>query len=241
MKIELFPVIKFYKKVESTNALAIKFLEDSTFQKNFVICAGEQTNGVGRLERIWYSPVGGLWFTLAFPCNKFHSSITLFTGVVTHKVLSSIFPELTFSIKWANDIFVNNKKLGGILTSSNKNGTVIGIGIDCNIIEIPDHLKEIATSLLIETNRKLVLKKLLKVILKTLEENFYFFNEKGFPHFVEYFNQHHYLAQKRVLICLGENQIVGIVKGVTKDGMLMLETEKGLHSILSADKIDIIT
>ncbi|TSA27031.1 biotin--[acetyl-CoA-carboxylase] ligase [bacterium] len=241
MKIELFPMIKFYKKVGSTNALAIKFLEDSTFQKNFVICAGEQTNGVGRLERIWYSPVGGLWFTLAFPCNKFHSYITLFTGVVIHKVLSSIFPELTFSIKWANDIFVNNKKLGGILTSSNKNGTVIGIGIDCNIIEIPDHLKETATSLLIETNRKLVLKKLLKVILKTFEENFYLFNEKGFPHFVEYFNQHHYLAHKRVLICSSENQIVGIVKGVTKDGMLMLKTEKGLQSILSADKIDIIT
>ncbi len=113
MKIELFPMIKFYKKVGSTNALAIKFLEDSTFQKNFVICAGEQTNGVGRLERIWYSPVGGLWFTLAFPCNKFHSSITLFTGVVIHKVLSSVFPELTFSIKWANDIFVNNKKQAG--------------------------------------------------------------------------------------------------------------------------------
>lgn len=240
MKIELFPVIKFYKKVESTNALAVNFLEESTFQKNFIICAHEQTNGKGRLEKNWYSPVGGLYFTLAFPDQIFPPPITLFTGVVIHKVLSSIFPELTFSIKWPNDIFVNDKKLGGILTSSNKNGTVIGIGIDCNIGEIPDHLKEIATSLLIETGQKISLKKLLKIILKSFERDFYLFNEKGFSHFVEYFNNHHYLAYKRVLIYSGENQTVGIVKTITEDGALKLETATGLQNILSADKIDIV-
>jgi BirA family biotin operon repressor/biotin-[acetyl-CoA-carboxylase] ligase len=239
MKTELFPVIKFYKKVGSTNALAVKFLEESTFQKNFVICANEQTAGKGRSDRNWHSPIGGLYFTLAFPGQNLPSSITLFTGIIINKVLSSIFPKLTFSIKWPNDIFLNDNKIGGILTSANKNGTVIGIGIDCNIREIPDHLKEIATSLIIETNRKVVLKKLLEVILKTFEENFYLFNEKGFPYFVEYFNNHHYLAQKRVFIYSGENQIGGIVQSVNEDGALMLETDKGLQGILSADKIDI--
>jgi len=220
--------------------IARQYLEDHAFGTNFVICAVEQTDGKGRLDRNWYSPISGLYFTLAFPDQNFPPSITLFAGVVIHKVLNSIFPELPFSIKWPNDIFVNGKKVGGILTSSNKNGTVIGIGIDCNLRIIPDHLKEIATSLFIETNRKVVLKKLLEVILKTLEENFYFFNEKGFSHFVEYFNNHHYLAQIRVLVHSGENQIEGIVKGIDEDGMLMLGTEKGLQDILSADKIDIV-
>ena len=241
MKTELFPVIKFYKKVGSTNAVACQFLEDSAFQKNFVICAHEQTAGKGRSDRNWHSPIGGLYFTLSFPDQIFPPSITLFTGVVIHKVVSSVFPELIFSIKWSNDIFVNGKKVGGILTSANKTGTVIGIGIDCNFREIPDHLKEIATSLLIETNRKVVLKKLLKVILKTFEENFYLFYEKGFLYFVEYFNDHHYLAQKRVLIYSGEKQLAGIVQGVTDEGGLLLETEHGILPILSADKIDIIT
>ena len=241
MRTELFPVIKFYKKIESTNALAHQYLQDSTFQSNFVICAGEQTNGKGRLERNWYSPVGGLYCTLSFLDQIFPPSITLFTGMVIHKVLSSIFPELTFSIKWPNDIFLNGKKLGGILTSSNKNGTVIGIGIDCNIEEIPDHLKDIATSLLIETGQKISLKKLLKIILKSFEMDFYLFNKKGFSHFVEYFNQHHYLAHKRVLVYSGENRIEGIVKAITEDGMLMIETEDGLQGILSADKIDILS
>jgi len=241
MKIKLFPVIKFIKKVGSTNALAVKFLEETTFQSNFVICANEQTAGKGRSDRNWHSPIGGLYFTLAFPGSQFTSSITLFTGIIIHKVLSSIFPELSFSIKWPNDIFVNNKKVGGILTSANTNGTVIGIGIDCNIREIPDHLKEIATSLLIETNRKVVLKNLLKIILKSFERDFYLFNEKGFFHFTEYFNNHHYLTQRKVIICFGTEKLEGIVQGVNEDGMLILETGDGLQGILSADKIDILS
>ena len=50
MKTELFPVIKFFKKVESTNAFAGPYLENSTLQSNFVICAREQTGGKGRLD-----------------------------------------------------------------------------------------------------------------------------------------------------------------------------------------------
>ncbi len=241
MKTDLFPVIKFFKNAGSTNAVALQFLEDSTFKNNFIICAAEQTGGKGRSDRKWHSPIGGLYFTLAFPDQNFSSSITLFAGVVIHKVLSSIFPEFTFTIKWPNDILVNGKKVGGILTSANKNGTVIGIGIDCNIRRMPSHLEKIATSLLIESDRKVVLKKLLNVILKTFEQNFNFFNENGFPHFIEYFNTHHYLSQKRVLVHSGENQIDGIVKAVDEDGVLLLETDKGLQSIISADKIDIVT
>ncbi|HHE40843.1 MAG TPA: biotin--[acetyl-CoA-carboxylase] ligase [Candidatus Cloacimonetes bacterium] len=240
MKTDLFPVIKFFKKTNSTNELARQFLENSIYQKNFVVCTREQTAGQGRMERSWYSPVGGLYFTLAFPDQHFPSSVTLFTGVVIHKVLSSTFPDLHFSIKWPNDILVSGKKVGGILTSSNKSGTIVGMGIDCNVERIPERLKGIATSLLIETNKKVALKRLLKVILKTFEENLQFFNEFGFIHFVEYFEKFHSLANKKVVIHSGDTQLVGKVMGITDEGALNLENENGLHTILSADKIDIL-
>ena len=241
MKTELFPVIKFFKKVESTNGLAQQYLENSIYQNNFVVCAREQTGGKGRLQRSWYSPIGGLYFSLGFPTMQFPSSITLFSGVVIHKVLSAAFPELSFSIKWANDIFVMGKKIGGILTSSNIHGTIIGIGIDCNIERIPEHLRKIATSLMIETNKKVAIKRLLKVILKTFEENLQFFNEFGFSHFVEYFEKFHSLTNKKVAIYSGDRQLIGTVRGITHEGALKLETESGLQSVLSADKIDILT
>ena len=240
MKTELFPVIKFFKKAESTNELAQQYLEHSIYQNNFVVCAKEQIDGKGRLERSWCSPIGGLYFTLGFPKRQFPSSITLFTGVVIHKVLSSAFPELSFSIKWANDIFVKGKKTSGILTSSNTYGTVIGVGVDCNVEKFPKHLKEIATSLLVESDKKVSLKKFLKVILKTFEENLRLFNEFGFSHFVEYFEKFHSLTNKKVAIYSGDRQLVGKVRGITDEGALKLETENGLETILSADKIDIL-
>lgn len=240
MKTELFPVIKFYKKVASTNTLAIKFLADSTFQKNFVLCAREQTAGMGRLDRNWYSPLGGLYFTLGFPSQNFPASMTLFTGVIIHKVLSSTFPELTFLIKWANDLFVHNKKVGGILTSAHDSGTVIGIGIDCNIQRIPGNLQQVATSLFIESGKRTSIKKLLKVILNTFENNFHIFEEKGLSYFVEYFENFHQLSNKKIALYSGNRQLAGIVRGITDDGALQLETKNGLHTILSADKIDIL-
>ncbi len=240
MKTGLFPVIKFFKKVESTNALVIKFLADSTLKENFVLCAYEQTGGKGRLDRSWYSPVGGLYFTLGFPDQKFPASLTLFTGVVIHKVLSSTFPELTFSIKWANDILVNQKKVGGILTSAHNSGTVIGIGIDCNIQRIPENLQQVATSLLIESGKNTSLKKLLKNILNTFENNFYIFEEKSFTYFVDYFEEFHLLANKKIALYSGTKKLAGSVRGITDEGALQLETENGLETILSADKIDIL-
>ncbi|MBN2017166.1 MAG: biotin--[acetyl-CoA-carboxylase] ligase, partial [Candidatus Cloacimonetes bacterium] len=183
MKTELFPYIRFYKTVTSTNTLALGFLHESTCTNNFVICAKEQHNGRGRHTRSWYSPVGGLYCTLGFPQKRFPASITLFTGIVIHKVLHSIFPELQFSIKWPNDIHINNLKVGGILTSSNDSGTVMGIGIDCNMKNIPERLEGIATSLLIESGRKISLKKLLRVFLNTFENNFRIFEEDGFCYY----------------------------------------------------------
>jgi BirA family biotin operon repressor/biotin-[acetyl-CoA-carboxylase] ligase len=240
MKTELFPVIKFYKKVGSTNALAIKLLADSTFQENFVLCAREQTGGMGRMDRKWYSPIGGLYFTLGFPNQKFPASMTLFTGVVIHKVLSSTFPELAFSIKWANDIFINQKKVGGILTSAHDSGTVIGIGIDCNVQSMPDNLRQIATSLMLESGKRTSIKKLLKVILNTFENNFHIFEEKGLSYFVDYFETFHQLSNKKIALYSGTKQLTGIVRGITDEGALQLETESGLQTILSADKIDIL-
>ncbi len=240
MKTELFPVIKFYKKVESTNALAVKLLSDSTLQKNFVLCAREQTAGMGRLDRNWYSPVGGLYFTLGFPNKNFPASMTLFTGVIIHKVLSAAFPELSFLIKWANDIFVKGKKIGGILASSNKHGTIIGIGIDCNVERIPENLRQIATSLFIESDKRISIKKLLKVTLNTFEDNLHIFEEKGFSYFVEYFEKFHLLTNKKVALYSGTKQLAGIVRGITDEGALLFETDSGLQTILSADKIDIL-
>ena len=240
MKTELFPVIIFYKKVESTNALAIKLLADSTFQENFVLCSREQTGGMGRLDRNWYSPIGGLYFTLGFPNKNFPASMTLFTGVVIHKVLSSAFPEITFSIKWANDIFVHQKKVGGILTSTNIFGTVIGIGLDFNIQRIPENLHQIATSLLLESSKRTSIKKLLKVILNTFENNFHIFEEKGLSYFTEYFEKFHLLANKKIALYSGPKQLIGIVRGITATGALQLETDSGLQTFLSADKIDIL-
>ena len=131
----------------------------------FVIISKSQTQGRGTKQRTWHSESsGGLYYT--FVCNPYslkveHAEEYQFRIAFTIKDLIDSMFKTKCSIKYPNDIFLNNKKLAGILleTSSKSNELFfdyfsIGIGINLNQESFPDAIKDIATSTFIETKKK---------------------------------------------------------------------------------------
>ena len=149
--------ISVYKQLDSTNNQAkIAALEGAL--SGTIIIAEQQSAGRGRQGRSFYSPASeGLYMSILLrPENKSLGDcllITVMAAVATAQAIS----ELTGAqaqIKWVNDIFVDGKKVSGILTeaiSDFESGTVeaviVGIGINCQNSNFPDELKHIATSL----------------------------------------------------------------------------------------------
>lgn len=153
--------IVYYPSIGSTNDEAKKMANEGC-QEGTLVIAEHQTGGRGRKGRTWDSPFGmGICASIVLrpqisPLKA--AGLTLVTAVSTCRALK-LFTGLPVKIKWPNDIRINHKKIGGILTELNVetgsvNHAVVGIGINVNNKIFPDELKQIATSLVIESGNK---------------------------------------------------------------------------------------
>lgn len=144
----------FLEETDSTNNY-LKHLIRGTPDRVFaVVSACHQTGGRGRLGRSFFSPDGGLYFSFSLPLAGDEKNIpflTLLAGLSVSEAIEEITGVKT-EIKWPNDIYLDGKKLGGILCElvSGKSLTaVVGVGIntDAEKEEIPSELSDIMTSL----------------------------------------------------------------------------------------------
>ncbi len=93
------------------------------------LCAQSQTQGRGRRGNVWASPKGGgLYFSVFLP-QKPSSFLPLLTGLAVVLALKKMGAQHLF-LKWPNDIFLNEKKLGGILVEQEGQHSVVGVGLN---------------------------------------------------------------------------------------------------------------
>lgn len=119
----------------STNDDAKRLLA-AGMEPPFLVVADEQTAGRGRRGNSFISPRGGIYMTLAVPVpDDGLELVTLFAVVCVCEVLGETFG-VKGSIKWINDIYIDDCKLAGILVESFNNYLIIGIGI--NVLVSPD-------------------------------------------------------------------------------------------------------
>ena len=148
--------IIIYDSVDSTNNMLKRMFIDG-IPNNTLIIADEQTNGKGRFGRSFYSPAKtGLYFSLLIKPELNTSTAVLITGVIAVATCRAI-ETLTGKhpgIKWINDIYMDNKKIAGILTEASSgfesgkfDYIIIGVGINLSTDNFPDELAEIAGSL----------------------------------------------------------------------------------------------
>lgn len=129
---------KVYDSLISTNKTA-KELAENGAKEGTVIVAKKQTGGRGRLGRSFYSPEGtGLYFSIILRPDfspKQNLLITPAAAVAVSTVIEAL-TDTKAQIKWVNDIFINGKKVCGILSEAklNAKGTteyvILGIGIN---------------------------------------------------------------------------------------------------------------
>lgn len=122
----------FYDVLDST-MLEYMRLQEHT-QGLLAIQAGTQADGVGRLDKAWISPPGGLWLTFDVEYPSFVPSFALYVGYAVHRALLMHFAPLRddLKIKWTNDIMFRGKKLGGLLCRRQGIKYIIGLGLNTN-------------------------------------------------------------------------------------------------------------
>lgn len=115
MKIQLreFDVLK------STNETAVAMAQEGA-PEGTVIVAARQKGGHGRMQRVWSSPLGGLWFTVILRPQinpQFAAQITLLAGVAVAKAVRRLYDTESVQIKWPNDLLLDGKKSAAFFLS----------------------------------------------------------------------------------------------------------------------------
>jgi BirA family biotin operon repressor/biotin-[acetyl-CoA-carboxylase] ligase len=250
--------IYHYKRIRSTQQLAISFAETNITNENgTVILADEQYDGKGRGNKKWISPKGGLWMSLIIKPRIELDKINILSLIAAISVCEAIneTSNLETRIKWPNDIVIDDKKLAGIIIDSSINDSnidyvVIGIGINMmvDIIKIDlslassDLLPQKVTSLQNENKEKCIDRfLLLKQLLKRIE--YYLFlveNEKEKRKIIEIYKKLSNTLGKSIYVYGKDIKgYYAIAKDMDLDGGLILKRENKILEKIYCGEISI--
>ncbi len=165
-------------EIPSTNTY---LKENKDLPDNTVVLTKSQTKGRGRLGRSFHSEdEGGIYLSLLKidDLKKYNTELaTLAAAVATTETIDTLCG-VTTQIKWVNDIYIEGKKVSGILTegtiefeTSTLSSLIIGIGINVNTEEFPEEINDIATSLYKITGKRFVRNEIIGHLLSALEKN----------------------------------------------------------------------
>ena len=250
--------IYHYKKIKSTQQLAISFAETNINNEHgTVIVADEQDEGMGRGKKKWASPIGGLWMSLIIKPKIEFAKINMISVISAISVCEAIndISQLKTNIKWPNDILINEKKLAGILIDTNTNNSkneyiVVGIGINIDV-DIQKINSSLASNNILHTkvtsihteikvtniDRFILMKQLLRKIefyLSLLE------HDKYHAKIMEIYKKFSNTLGKRIIVYHeGLKEYSGIVKDIDNSGGLILERDDKLLEILYSGEITI--
>lgn len=139
-----------------------------TLQEGTVIVSETQTNGRGKPGSEWFSPDGGLYFSIILKPSMDINDLLFITKISADVVVSLLRQyRIKADIKPPNDVLVSGKKICGILVEKSKGSLIIGVGINLNISEFPSNLN--ATSFLLETGKTIELSEFLNHFLEIFD------------------------------------------------------------------------
>ena len=230
---------KIYKTVESTNIIA-RDMAINGAESGTVVLAEEQTNGYGRNGKSFFSPYGtGIYMSIILNLKKekklFNSSfITTAAAMAVSKSIEEVSNENT-QIKWVNDVFINEKKVCGILTEgafSFEDGrldyAVIGIGVNVNFPKngFPKELDNIAASINLKNDTINTQSDMRNILIAKILENLYdyYFNDVVF---YEEYKKRSFLIGKNVSININDKEHIVRVLDIDETFALIIEFQNG--------------
>ena len=232
-----------YDELDSTNDVAFRLGEKGA-KEGLCIFAEYQKKGRGRLGRSWVSPKGKniilsvLLRPLFLPQEI--SKLTLACAVSVIKTIRKITGKSP-GIKWPNDIYYEDKKIGGILTemsaeSDRINFIVVGLGINLNAE--PSELPPGSNSLKRITGRAIDRVGFGRELLRELETDYSRLKNGRFDELGKDWEAFSVTSGQRVVATLFGRKIEGQAVGIDKDGALWIRQDNGFQERIMAGDVE---
>lgn len=239
--------IIYYKQLDSTN-IKIAELAKEGAREMTVVVAQKQTAGKGRRGRSWESPSGENIYMSVLLRPEFSTDkapmITLVMAYCVAKTLQTL-GFMDVQIKWPNDLILNGKKICGILTEMKLEGTdvehvIVGVGINVNAEKFSDELAEKATSLYLESGKKIEKKDLISNLIAKFEAAYHqFAHLQNLSFICEEYNDMLVNSGKEVCVLEPNREYLAKAKGINENGELLVITEEGKEETIFAGEVSV--
>lgn len=227
--------------VSSTN----QYLLDRIAQlKSGEVCLAEfQYAGRGRRGRRWFSPFAtNLYLSMFWHLEQGPMAtmgLSLIAGIATAEVLR-MYGAANVRLKWPNDIYLNQRKLAGILVEmSGRTGDVakivIGVGINIAMHSIDETIVDQAWVNLQAPGTEINRSKLAADLINRLRTMLAYFERDGLSNYITRWNKLDCFYNSPVKLLIGEQSVSGIARGIDKQGNLLLEKNGELTAWFSGE------
>lgn len=217
-----------FESIDSTNEYCKSKREE---RENLLVTADFQTGGRGTKGRSFVSAKGGVYLSKLCFYEKYlaKDAFLIMAGAAVAVCRTLKFFGLHAEIKWANDVFVNGKKICGILIENVFSGSYISssiVGVGVNVYNVlPSELLEIATTMQQETGKIFSVEEVKEKLIQELCK----------PTTIEEYRSFLGFLDKEVKIITQNGETLGKILGVDEDGALWAETENGKEKFYSGE------
>ena len=241
----IHPSIHCFDTVVSTNDIAINMAKCGASEGTIVV-AKQQTKGRGRRGKVWLDEPGQcLLMSVVLRPDKRADELSQLTFVASLSVAEVLHQlGLQASLKWPNDVYVQGRKIAGILLEvafcDTRPAVVIGIGMNINQTSFPDNIADTATSIAIETKKQIDPDYVANLLIDILFANYEKCLTNGFDDILIRWQMHMWGVGSNAEVISQGNNIKGTIIGIDARGALMLKNRRGyVHEILAADAVNL--
>lgn len=207
-----------------------------------VVVAERQTAGIGRHGHSWHSEQGGgLYFSIVLRLPIAAAALpalTMALGIAVQSAVNDV-TGVSADLRWPNDVMLNERKLAGIMVQSaaplhGEPALIAGIGVNVNQTAFPEELREIATSLRIETGREWAKEEILNRAIAESLRYASLLASAGDAEILRRFERcSSWVRGREVTVDLDERVIRGVTEGLDRNGFLLVRTPHGIETIIA--------
>lgn len=231
--------VEYYEEIDSTNNQAKRLINEGR-NENLLVCAGMQTAGRGRQGKSFYSPEGsGIYMSLVIhPESSLQNAVTATTAaaVAVCRAIESL-TDIKPQIKWVNDVYVDEKKICGILTeavtdfeSGTVSSVIIGIGINITTADFPKDVEN-AGALNINISRSRLIAKVADELMQIALGDY--------NAFIDYYRTHSMIIGRQITFFEKGTATTATALEIDETGGLVVKTEHGEIRTLRSGEITV--
>jgi BirA family transcriptional regulator, biotin operon repressor / biotin---[acetyl-CoA-carboxylase] ligase len=227
--------VRHYPSIGSTNDEAMRLANEGAAHGT-VVHADQQSSGRGRRSRRWSSPPGNLYLSVILRLNLPPArmvEIGFVAALAVADAVDALLPrQMHATLKWPNDVLVNNGKIAGILLEQTGDALIVGIGL--NVLQAPDGISYNAATIVACGGLATVDGTRAK-LLAALGDWLTIWQQDGFAPIRTAWLARAHPVGKVLSVQLADRLVSGEFAGIDIDGALLLGTSEGPARVVAGD------